>query len=257
MQTDFSAAMGILSNTPTDRSGRPGFCGRGRGCVDPDRPLADRVYHCSKFGEKCERDAGRSRRGVHLPVYDHYCGWLRVCVYLDTIKPYLLLMVFLLLDAVIVFSCSIAAMSLPGQEDILVHAPMMVVAGIIAGWLSWHNVRIKFWHLAMRNITIPERSKLNDHRGGSIMFAIRHNPTGDLFFERYRGNPWDLGWRNLYQVFGGWDCLLPFRQPPRCVGYGRNDRSDFEMTEEFWHWVEEKEEQYRLRAAGSQPAVAP
>lgn len=194
---------------------------------------------------------------MHLPVYDHFCGWLGVCVYLDTIKPYLLLMVFLLLDAVVVFSCSIAAMSLPETQDKALHAPVMVLATIIVFWLCWQNVHVKFWHLAMRNITAPELNKLRDNRGGSIMFAIRLAPTNDFIFERYRSNPWDLGWRNLHQVFGGWDCLLPHTRPPRCVGYGVNNRSDFEMTDEFWRWVEEKEREHRSRAAGSRPAVAP
>lgn len=255
MQADLSTR-GLLSNRPTDRSGRPRFCGHGRGCVDPDRPLPDRVYHCSKFAERCKEDAGLPRGGVHLPVYDHYCGWLMVCVYLDTIKPYLLLMVFLLLDAIVVFSCSIAALSLPNQTDSVLHGPMMVVAVIIVLLLTYYNVHVMSMALAMRNITIPEMNRLRGRRDDGFLFAIQ-TPTGDLIFERYRGNPWDLGWRNLYQVFGGWDCLLPFRQPPRCVGYGRNGRSDFEMTDEFWHWVEEKEEEYRLRAAGSQLAVTP
>lgn len=260
MQTDLSAAMGVLSDRPRDRSGRPRFCGHRdgrRGCVDPDRPLADRVYHCTHLGKKCEEDPRRPRHVVHLPVYDHFCGWLGVCVYLDTIKPYLLLMVFLLFDAIIVFSCSIAAMSSPETQDQLLHAPMMALATIIVLWLCGHNVHVKFWHLAMRNITIPEKNRMSYNRGGSIMFAIRLDPTNDFIFRRYRSNPWDLGWRNLHQVFGGWDCLLPFTQPPRCVGYGRNDRSDFEMKEEFWFWVEEKEREHRSRAAGSRPAVAP
>lgn len=255
MQADFSATMGNLSGIPRDRSGRPRFCGR-HGCVDPNRPLADRVYHCSHLGEKCEKDARRPRHGVHLPVYDHFCGWLRVSVYLDTIKPFLLLMAFLLLDAVIVFSCSIAAMSLPEGQATVVHAPMMVLAAIIVLWLCWQHVHLKFWHLAMRNITMPEMGRMRLTRGGSILFAIRLNPTQDFFLESYRGNPWDLGWRNLHQVFGGWDCLLPHTQPPRCVGYGLGSRSDFEMSDEFWRWVEEKERVHRARAAGPRPAVA-
>lgn len=260
MQTDFPAVMGILSAAPRDRSGRPRFCGHGsghQGCIDPDRPLADRVYHCSHFRQKCEEDARRPLDIVHLPVYDHYCSWLGVCVYLDTIKPYLLLMVFLLFDAIIVFSCSIVAVTLPDTWEKVVHAPVVALATTIVLWLCGHNVYFKTWHLALRNITIPEMGMLHTSRGGSIMFAIRLDQTDELIFGRFRGNPWDLGRRNLHQVFGGWDCLLPFRQPPRCVGYGRSGRSDFEMTEEFWRWVEEQEREHRSRAAGSRPAVAP
>jgi hypothetical protein len=45
----------------------------------------------------------------HLPVYDHYCFWLWVEVYLDTIKPYLLFHVWLVLLGDFVIPIELAA----------------------------------------------------------------------------------------------------------------------------------------------------
>ncbi|KAF3764010.1 hypothetical protein M406DRAFT_75235 [Cryphonectria parasitica EP155] len=264
MQSDVHCAMGYLSGNPRDRSGRPRFCKyvhSNEGCVDGERPLADRVYHCSHLGKKCRKDP-RRRPDVHLAVYDHFCGWLRVNVYLDTIKPYLLSMVFLFLDSIIVFSCSVAGWSMTRQLDFSLHGPTTLLAVAVVLWLGWHNMHMKIHNLAMRNRTIPEMNQLRQNAaglGGRLWFAIQLVPTDEFVYARYHEgrNPWDLSVRrNLYQVFGGWDCLLPWRQSPRCVGYGvSRGISDFEMNDEFWRWVEEVRADPGSRAAGSRPTV--
>lgn len=68
----------------------PNICER----CDSAEPLADRVYHCTAFD-------------VHLPVYDHYCHWILVTVWLPTIKPYLLLNVFLITDVLFTWGVGI------------------------------------------------------------------------------------------------------------------------------------------------------
>ncbi|RYP71957.1 hypothetical protein DL769_004562 [Monosporascus sp. CRB-8-3] len=57
---------------PYDEERRP------RQCIHPacKARLSDRVYHCTRLG----RD---------LPLYDHYCTFLKAAVYLRTIKAYL------------------------------------------------------------------------------------------------------------------------------------------------------------------------
>lgn len=262
MQSDLHAATGAsFRQSKRDRSGRPRFCKHrfeSRGCVDRDRPLPDRVYHCSHLEKKCEEDPRRPPI-VHLPVYDHYCSWLGVIVYLDTIKPYLLLIGFLVLDAIVVFSCSIAATSLPRSMDFALHGSVTALATVIALWLGTLNGIHQFRHLAMQNITAPERAKLRNRNaaeqgGGRSFFALQVD--NELVYDRFQGNPWDLGRkRNLHQILGGWDCLVPWTPSPRCVGYGNlRDRSDFEMSDHFWRWVEETEVAHRSRAAGSRPA---
>lgn len=49
------------------------------GCRARDEPLADRVYHCSYIGT-LHAKGKREDASVHLALYDHFCGWLRVCV---------------------------------------------------------------------------------------------------------------------------------------------------------------------------------
>ncbi|ROW01269.1 hypothetical protein VMCG_05851 [Cytospora schulzeri] len=132
MQSDVHTKSGYSPDVPADRSGRPRFCKHvhtSRGCFDGDRPLADRVYHCKDIGRKCDRD--QKMRGVHLPLYDHFCHWIWVVVWLDTIKPYLLCLIFLALDAIIVIASSIAALGLTGRTDAVLYAPTLVLASLV------------------------------------------------------------------------------------------------------------------------------
>lgn len=271
MQSDLHAVIGReRPQRIRDRSGRPRFCKyqyTSMGCFDGGRPLADRVYHCSYVAKKSDRD--QKMRSIHLPVYDHYCFWIGVIVYLDTMKPYLLTLIFLFLDAIIVFMCSIAGLSLFPQS--VVNSVVMVLAAIIVVWLASPNAYHKFRHLATDNITIPEMNQLGritgDLRGFFLGFffgfRISLDQTSDEFlnarFVRKTPNPWDLSvWRNLYQVLGGWDCLLPWMQPPRVADYGNPKHEfDFEMSDEFRKWVSMKREELRLRVNGSEPAAVP
>lgn len=88
MQTDLNTVLGrYRPERLRDSSGRPRFCKwnlGSTGCFDGGRPLGDRVYHCSYVNEKCEKD--QQLRGIHLPVYDHYCNWIGITVYLMTVK---------------------------------------------------------------------------------------------------------------------------------------------------------------------------
>lgn len=132
MQSDLHTKSGSSPDVPADRSGRPWFCKHvhtSRGCFDGARPLADRVYHVTDIGKKCERD--QKMRGVHLPVYDHFCHWIGVVVWLDTIKPYLLCLIFLFLNAIIVIASSLSALDLTGRTSALLYAPTLVLASLV------------------------------------------------------------------------------------------------------------------------------
>ncbi|KAI0177418.1 hypothetical protein BJ166DRAFT_506912 [Pestalotiopsis sp. NC0098] len=54
-------------------------------CTICDRESSDRVYHDARSG-RC------------LPVFDHFCEWLCIAVYLRTIKPYLYVLALLPVD---------------------------------------------------------------------------------------------------------------------------------------------------------------
>lgn len=75
-QSDF-LIWGHLPDRYTNDATRFRFCRVG--CRARDEPLADRVYHCSYFGTLHAKGKRRDA-SVHLALYDHFCGWLRVCV---------------------------------------------------------------------------------------------------------------------------------------------------------------------------------
>lgn len=267
MQSDIHAARG-RPHPPriSDRSGRPRFCKHQQtlfdrpACFDQGRPLGDRVYHCTYIDRKCQKD--KQMRAIHLPAYDHFCNYIGLIVFLDTMKAYLLTLIFLSLEGVLVFFCSIAALFLiPHSWN---YGVTMVLAAIIVLWVGSWNLWIKFLDLAMRNITIPEMGGLKIKAKEVRVFfwfriTIDSGESLDFKFSGKNPNPWDLGLRrNLHQVFGGWDCLLPWTQPPRVAEYGNPKHEfDFEVSDEFRKWVGEKREALRLRIAGSQPAVVP
>lgn len=98
---------------------------------------------------------------IHLPAYDHYRHWIRVIVFLDTTKPYLLAILFLFLDAVFVFALSIFAMAQRQHAASYLHAPVLVLTTFVITYLSGVNVFEKWWGLAVKNCTEVEEGKRN------------------------------------------------------------------------------------------------
>lgn len=125
----------------------------------------DRTFHCAQL-DRC------------LPVYDHFCSLLLTAVYLDTIKPYLYLLVFLSLDALVTIATCVAVLARGwsgGLQWPFIAAlfPAVVVIGLIAQVNAYKRVR----GLAFQNITDIER---NSRLGGSqvpLVFKI-DGPSG-------------------------------------------------------------------------------
>lgn len=255
-QSDIDTWRGYRPARPSNNTQRLRFCKRN--CPARDEPLADRVYHCSYIQTLHEKGLRRDAC-VHLPLYDHFCPWLRICVYLDTIKPYLLSILFLVLDATLVLITSIIAMSRHKRSSAVVHAPATFRAVAVVIFLAFSNLWFKFEDLALRNVTLPEESQMEDV---GFCFAISLDRPHDHHahtFASYIGNPWDLGWRkNLSQAFRErvWDCLLPWTQPPRVLHYAdRHQVTDFEMSDRFWDWVAEKRAEWSGPAASRSAAT--
>ena len=91
-----------------------------------------------------------------LPVYDHFCTWLKAAVYLRTMKAYVYLLVFMPLDAVFSLIISTVAMSrygvnvLPFTLSIIVSAMMVAFCSV-----NWTHQKLRL--LAFHNCVNPER----------------------------------------------------------------------------------------------------
>lgn len=193
------------------------------------------------------------------PLYDHTCQWIRVVIFLDTIKPYLLAILFMTLDAIIVLSISVFALTRRSMGSYRVHGPVAIMTALIITYLSGSNAYKRWWHIACRNRVDPELDK-EAHKFKKMRFAVvlpriieQDYIFGAFEDERRRAlNPWDLGiMENLRAALGGWSCLLFWRQPARVWEYGTSSPSkntDFEMSEQFWAWHYSKILEGRERA---------
>ncbi|RYP08506.1 hypothetical protein DL765_008765 [Monosporascus sp. GIB2] len=190
---------------PYEQDRRPRRCEVLGGC---NLRISDRVYHCMRLG-RC------------LPVYDHYCDFIKAAVYLRTIKAYLFVLVFLPLDAL--FSIAVAIYALARFPLIrfapfgisVIAAVLVVVSGVT--FFTWD----KFWLLACKNCVYHENRVDPEWH---LVFKYDHNGQTRLHIQTFNGkHPWDLGiWENLHQVLGRhwWQWLFFWWQPERVSRYG-------------------------------------
>lgn len=225
MQSDNLFEMSWVVSGSSIPAVRARYCPR---CQAPRVWLGDRMYHCSHLV--------RQGREGHLPMYDHFCSWLRVSVFLDTIKTHVLTIVGLTLDAVATLITSIYAMITDRQSPTIVYGAACVFASLILLAL----VLLQAWSL------VPDltwRNQLSaETPGGGVKMALRIRMRDrDLFhFSVFPGNPWDLGpWRNLTEALGPvWQWLNFWYRPRRVFDYGKypGGRSDLPMSDAFRLW---------------------
>ncbi|KAH9900250.1 hypothetical protein F4778DRAFT_166989 [Xylariomycetidae sp. FL2044] len=174
--------------------------------------LSDRVYHCTHLG-RC------------LPLYDHYCSYLKVAVYLRTIKPYMYAILFLPLDAIFSISVSIAALV---QYKVILahHVGLLIMGAIMIALAAFNHTVAQFNRLGMRNVTTPETNQHQLH----LAFKINQGGQWQLhLFTFHHKRPWDIGTsENLHQLFGKhwWQWFFFFCSPERVSRYGNYHGSD-------------------------------
>ncbi|KAI1498115.1 hypothetical protein F5X99DRAFT_432243 [Biscogniauxia marginata] len=173
-----------------------------------DFDLTDRVYHCTN-------------RGSCLPVYDHYCEYFRVTVYLRTMKPYLYVLIFLPLDGVFTIATSIAALASGNHLLVVQYVVVLIIATAMVIWFAFYNTQHQLRHLAWSNIVAVERA----HNLWNIALRFK-DAQGEWRLQphKFYENPWDLGHReNLLQVFGHqwYQWLFFWWAPDRVSRYGR------------------------------------
>lgn len=215
---------------------RPNVCARTR-CANAADGRRDRMYHADfpaafTYGVCC------------LPVWDHYCPWIMVPVYLHTIKPYVLALWYLILYALFVTIVMIyqAARGLPSIWTIA-GVPLAIISiGIIVSLAGkWGYKQVKW--LVLANETLHERRNRDVVR----VFA---RPTGDghLDIKRTIVNPWDQGsmYANLVHTMGDrwYHWLCPLSVPRRVKDYDDQNRPDFdeEFGPAFLDWLRLREQ---------------
>lgn len=159
-------------------------CGR---CLT-SMPLGDRMYHCTNDD-------------VHYPLYDHYCYWLRLTVFLHTIKPYLIVCGALTMDALFVFTVSVYAATT--RASTRQHVAAALASFVLFAALSF-QVTIRQWaYLAFQNCTGPEMGKETffmvrwlDERRVEVLGLPVQSGKGPR-------HPWQLSWsENLRETLG-------------------------------------------------------
>lgn len=206
-------------------------CGR----CDTPLPLGDRMYHCST-------------NGVHYPVYDHYCFWLHLTVFLHTIKPYLFLCATLSANAVFVFAVSLyTAVTTPSTwQHVAVAFGSLLVLALMA-----FQVTLRQWYLlAFRNCPGPEGGKQYFHlvrwlEGRRVQVVKLPAWSGKL-----ASSPWELHWTdNLREALGDsvWSWFFFWVIPGRVLRWEADDgeESDFPLGR-LWHDFVEGRSSLRL-----------
>lgn len=201
---------------PYEADQRPRVCIYLGGCW---LKISDRVYHCTAL-ERC------------LPVYDHFCKFIKVAVYLRTMKAYLFVLVFLPLDCIFSVALSTYALAINQRVDIAT-AVCAIVAAVSVICTSVYFTYEKIWLLAFKNCVHAETISKK------VWYLAFKYDTGNetrLHINKFQGqHPWDLGIsENLRQVFGQW-WQWPFFwwQPERVSRYGKYADQDLPYAD----WV--------------------
>ncbi|KAL8393853.1 hypothetical protein RB595_003562 [Gaeumannomyces hyphopodioides] len=204
---------------------RPRFCDRDH-CPSPELRLGDRMY-CT---------GAAFWISGHLPLYDHFCHWTFIPIWLDSIKAYLLLLASMVIDAAFCFCCCLVSFTLQGSRDAIPLGVCALASGFLVLYHGWNSLCLQWKYIGVNNSVATEYSK---YRHSHHFALVKSTPRGkQLQYFNYDGNPWDLGSRtaNLRAALGAsfWEWPLFWRQPERVEKYGRgSSESDLPMSERF------------------------
>jgi hypothetical protein len=172
-----------------------------------------------------------------------------VVVYLDTYKPYLCLILWIVVDGILCMVASIMAATLAGSGLKLLRIIVAVFSGMLAIFLAAVVAVPQFKFLAIKNCSSPERhvkqwtlvQTKDTNRGTMIQFVTLHRSADDMAKgENY--TPWSLSpSENFHQCMGERWYMWPFFfwQPRRVKLYGRwpGGQSDLPLGE-LWRRFE-------------------
>ncbi|KAK1998241.1 hypothetical protein LX36DRAFT_576704 [Colletotrichum falcatum] len=216
MQTDY----GISRQTEFPLSGmdgcRPNWC-RNQPCLNSGAWRGDRMYHCSEKGyNRC------------LPVFDHYCFWLWVPVYLNTIKAYCLFMPLLFLYSA--FSLAVVSWSIHMPQTRGHNRwsyPAVAISLVFACFAAFDMGKYQWKSIVFQNRVGKERGRR------WLWYMAIKQINGRVVLDEPDDNPYDLGsrWANAQEVLGRW-YQMPFWfwSPARVGQYGHHLNLDNDTT---------------------------
>ncbi|KAI1268046.1 hypothetical protein F5Y18DRAFT_277418 [Xylariaceae sp. FL1019] len=197
-------------------------------CSNGREGTTDRCYH-SKRLNRC------------LPCYNHYCPWIKVAVYLHTLKPYMSLQIWLVLD--IVFSIAVSIKSLVDSPVYVALHVAFLLGGIMIAILAVNTLQQQFLTQILRNeLAFEKGSRVNPR----VMFntrlvAFKVAKRRDEFDIRLKHfpdrSPWDYGFlENCYHTLGPfWQWPLFWIQPDRVRYYRKHGRFQFNKDIDRYH----------------------
>ncbi|KAF9872426.1 hypothetical protein CkaCkLH20_10253 [Colletotrichum karsti] len=170
-------------------------------------------------------------------LLDHYCTWLWTPVCLQTIKPYLLVMVFVTVHQSFVLAVLAWSVSRRSWRNTTsAFSALAVFFPLLILWLKLTPFIRKWTMLAVQNRTAFEyRNFVHRRRRPTWRMAVwdgRHLRRYSATF-----NPWDLGdWKaNCRAALGEhwWQWPLFWLQPTRVHRYGSYDGSDLPLGDRW------------------------
>jgi len=165
---------------------------------------------------------------------------------MDTIKGYLLFLVYLALDGVLSLIGTIVALATDARSVGFgfLHMRTLFLSLLLFALLLVSNLAGELPDLTWRNQPGAER-QITEWTVATIeqLHGLQAVQFVTFTMEDRAGlrHPWDLGqWENTKQALGNrvWEWFLPWRQPPRVRRYGRypGDLSDLPHGEMWWRY---------------------
>ncbi|KAK1593401.1 DHHC zinc finger domain-containing protein [Colletotrichum navitas] len=205
MQTDYSTSARFDFERLASDGNRPNRCPEQ--CVNAGAWRGDRMYHCRHGYDCC------------LPVFDHYCFWLWVPVYLNTIKPYCLFMPLMFLYSLFSFAVMSWALASPHIRGLSRWSyAVLALSSIFAIIAAADMIKFQWNAIVLQNRVGKER------RSTWRWTMAVLNVNGRLMFDEPSANPYSLGsrWANAQEVLGRWYQMPFWFWPPARVGQYAN-----------------------------------
>jgi hypothetical protein len=184
-----------------------------------------------------------------LPLYDHFCPFVNIPVYLNTFKPYMTYMWSFFIHICFTVPLSIKSLAAPkAAREIYMFYWLVAIFGLaISAWVLVETLIKQTWRIVLHNTVGTE---IRHPKRNFIIGLTRATAEEERLQIIYLDfNPWDRGmWKNSCTVYGGsfLEWLMPFYAPERVWRYGKtqggildelfSDRCRSRLTQAHEEW---------------------